>query len=135
GTAARTRRRSRTRSGWPGRRSRRAWSVRFGRLWAVDAPRRDDLSTNGERRVVVTGMGTLNPLGKTVEEYWDGMIEGRSGAAPLEGFDSTRLTTKFACQVHGFEPSDYMDRKLANRSARFTQFALATAGQAIADAD
>ena len=86
-------------------------------------------------RVVVTGMGTINPLGKTVEEYWDGLIEGRSGAAPIEGFDSTRLTTKFACQVHGFEPSEYMDRKLANRSARFTQFALATAGQAIADAD
>src|SRR5215467_995152 len=79
-------------------------------------------------------MGTLNPLGKSVEEYWDGLIEGRSGAAPIEGFDSTRLTTKFACQVHGFEPTDHMDRKLAQRTARFTQFALAATSQAIADA-
>ncbi len=85
-------------------------------------------------RVVVTGMGTLNPLGKTVEEYWDGLIEGRSGAAPIEGFDSTRLSTKFACQVHGFNPADHMDRKLVQRSARFTQLALAASSQAIADA-
>jgi 3-oxoacyl-[acyl-carrier-protein] synthase II len=84
--------------------------------------------------VVVTGMGTLNPLGKTVDEYWDGLIEGRSGAAPIEGFDSSRLTTKFACQVPGFDPADHMDRKVAQRTARFTQLALAAAGQAIADA-
>jgi 3-oxoacyl-[acyl-carrier-protein] synthase II len=87
------------------------------------------------RRVVVTGMGTLNPLGQNVEEYWDGLIEGRSGAAPIEGFDSARLSTKFACQVHGFDPADYMDRKLAQRSARFTQLALAATGQAVADAE
>ena len=95
------------------------------------------MSQNGRNgtRVVVTGMGTINPLGKTVEEYWDGLIEGRSGAAPIEGFDSTRLTTKFVCQVHGFDPGEYMDRKLAQRSARFTQLALATTGQAIADAE
>jgi len=82
----------------------------------------------------VTGMGTLNPLGKTVDEYWDGLVEGRSGAAPIEGFDSSRLTTKFACQVHGFDPADHMDRKLAQRTARFTHLALAATGQAIADA-
>ncbi len=87
------------------------------------------------RRVVVTGMGTVNPLGKTLDEYWDGLIEGRSGAAPIEGFDASRLTTKFACQVQGFDPADYMDRKVAQRSARFTQLALAAAGQAIADAE
>ncbi len=85
-------------------------------------------------RVVVTGMGTVNPLGKSVEEYWDGLIEGRSGAAPIESFDASRLTTKFACEVHGFDPTDYMDRKLAQRSARFTHLAIASAGQAIADA-
>ena len=85
-------------------------------------------------RVVVTGMGTVNPLGKSVEEYWDGLIEGRSGAAPIEGFDASRLTTKFACEVRGFDPTDYMDRKLAQRSARFTHLAIASAGQAIADA-
>lgn len=83
----------------------------------------------------MTGMGTLNPLGKTVEEYWDGLVEGRSGAAPIAGFDATRLTTKFACEVHGFDPTDYMDRKLAQRSARFTHLAIASCGQAIADAE
>ena len=85
-------------------------------------------------RVVVTGMGTLNPLGTTVDEYWDGLLEGRSGAAPIEGFDSSRLTTKFACQIHAFDPADYMDRKLSQRTARFTQLALAASAQAIGDA-
>src|SRR5215467_1483025 len=79
-------------------------------------------------------MGTINPLGNTVDEYWDGLIEGRSGASPIEGFDSSRLTTKFACQVHGFDPADHMDRKLVQRTARFTQLALAASSQAIADA-
>lgn len=92
------------------------------------------MQQNG-RRVVVTGMGTVNPLGNTVDEYWDGLIEGRSGAAPIEGFDSSRLTTKFACQVRGFDPTRYMDRKLAQRTARFTQLALAASAQAIADAE
>jgi len=80
-------------------------------------------------------MGTLNPLGKTVDEYWDGLVEGRSGAAPIEGFDATRLTTKFACEVRDFDPTDYMDRKLVQRSARFTHLAIASCGQAIADAE
>lgn len=87
------------------------------------------------KRVVVTGMGTVNPLGNTVEEYWDGLIEGRSAAAPIEGFDAGRLTTKFACEVRRFDPTDYMDRKLAQRSARFTQLAIASAGQALAHAE
>ncbi len=85
-------------------------------------------------RVVVTGLGTVNPLGNTVEEYWDGLLEGRSSAALIQGFDATRLNTKFACEVRGFDAADYMDRKLAQRSARFTQLAIAAAGQAIADA-
>jgi 3-oxoacyl-[acyl-carrier-protein] synthase II len=86
------------------------------------------------RRVVVTGMGTLNPLGKTVEEFWHGLVEGRSGAGPLQGIDSSRLTTKFAAQVRDFDPAAYMDRKLAQRSARFTQLALVASEQAVADA-
>src|SRR5205823_7378831 len=94
----------------------------------------DDLSSNGERRVVVTGMGTLNPLGKTVDEYWDGLIEGRSGAAPLEGIDTSQLTTKFACQVKSFDPGHHLDRKFVQRSARFTQLALIASAQAIDDA-
>jgi 3-oxoacyl-[acyl-carrier-protein] synthase II len=92
------------------------------------------LSKNGEHRVVVTGMGTLNPLGKTVEEYWDGLIEGRSGAAPMEGIDTTRLTTKFAAQVKNFNATDYLDRKVVQRTARFTQLALIASTQAIDDA-
>jgi 3-oxoacyl-[acyl-carrier-protein] synthase II len=79
-------------------------------------------------------MGTLNPLGKTVGEYWDGLIEGRSGAAPMEGIDTSRLTTKFACQVKALDPSDYLDRKLVQRSARFTHLALIASDQAIDDA-
>ena len=92
------------------------------------------MSRNGTR-VVVTGMGTLNPLGKTLGAYWDGLIEGRSGAGLIEGFDSSRLVTKFACQIHGFDPADHMDRKLAQRSARFTQLAIAASRQAVADAE
>ncbi|MDQ6790439.1 MAG: beta-ketoacyl-ACP synthase II [Candidatus Dormibacteraeota bacterium] len=92
------------------------------------------MSENGMRRVVVTGMGTINPLGKTVDEFWHGLVEGRSGAALLEGIDSSRLTTKFAAQVRGFDPAAYMDRKLAQRSARFTQMALVASEQAVADA-
>src|SRR5262249_8059287 len=87
------------------------------------------------RRVVVTGMGTLNPLGKTVEEYWDGLVEGRSGAAPIAGVDARRRTANAPWRVHGFHATDYMDRKLAQRSARFTHLAIASCGQAIADAE
>jgi 3-oxoacyl-[acyl-carrier-protein] synthase II len=89
--------------------------------------------TKNGTRVVVTGMGTLNPLGKTVDEYWDGLVEGRSTGAPIENFDSSRLTSKFACEIHGFDPAQHMDRKLAQRSARFTQLAIASARQALDD--
>ncbi len=88
--------------------------------------------------MVVTGMGTVNPLGHDVETYWHGLIEGRSGAAPIEGFPTDRLTTKFACQVKGFDPADhprFMDRKQAQRQARFTQLALLASGQALADSE
>ena len=60
--------------------------------------------TNGRTRVVVTGMGTVNPLGKDLEEYWHGLIEGRSGASPIERFPTDKLATKFACQVNTFDP-------------------------------
>jgi 3-oxoacyl-[acyl-carrier-protein] synthase II len=93
------------------------------------------MSGNGRRRVVVTGMGTVNPIGKTLEEYWSSLVEGRSGAALIEGFRTDRLTTKFACQVRGFNPEDYMDRRVVQRTARFTQLALASAQLAVADAE
>ena len=89
---------------------------------------------NGRTRVVVTGMGTINPLGKTLDEYWDGLIEGRSTARTVEGSYSTeKLGTKFACEVHGFDPGNYMDRKSAQRLARFSQFAVAASTMALAD--
>jgi len=86
-------------------------------------------------RVVVTGMGTVNPLGKNLDEYWDGLIEGRSTGRTIEGtFPTEKLSTKFACEVHGFDPSQYMERKAASRMARFSQMAVAASGMAIADA-
>jgi len=79
-------------------------------------------------------MGTVNPLGKTIEEYWDGLIEGRSGARMVDGAYSTeKLTTKFACEVPSFDPTQYMDRKTAQRMARFSQMAVAASGMALAD--
>jgi len=89
---------------------------------------------NGRVRVVVTGMGTVNPLGKTLDEYWDGLIEGRSGARMVDGSYSTeKLSTKFACEVPGFDPTQYMERKTAQRMARFSQMAVAASGMALAD--
>jgi len=78
------------------------------------------VKNNGRVRVVVTGMGTVNPLGKSLDEYWDGLIEGPQHRPHGEGSYSTeKLTTKFACEVHGFDPTQYMDRKTAQRMARF----------------
>lgn len=92
------------------------------------------MSKNGERRVVVTGVGTINPLGHNVAEFWSGLIAGRSGVAPMQGIDTARLATKFAAQVKDFDPVVQLDRKVAQRTARFTQFALVAAGQALEDA-
>jgi len=89
---------------------------------------------NGRVRVIVTGMGTVNPLGKSLDEYWDGLIEGRSAARMVDGSYSTeKLTTKFACEVPAFDPTQYMDRKAAQRMARFSQMAVAASGMALAD--
>src|SRR5438094_669100 len=88
---------------------------------------------HGQARVVVTGMGTVNPLGKDLEEYWHGLIEGRSGASPIERFPTDRLATKFACQVNTFDPQDYIERKAAQRMARFSQMAVAASRMALAD--
>jgi len=92
------------------------------------------MTRNGRTRVVVTGMGTVNPIGKNLDEYWHSLIEGRSGASPFERFPSDRLATKFGCQVNSFDPQDYIERKAASRMARFTQMAVAASGMAVADA-
>ncbi len=89
---------------------------------------------NGRTRVVVTGMGTVNPIGTNLEEYWHALIEGRSGASPIERFPTDRLATKFACQVNTFDPTDYIERKSAQRMARFSQMAVAASTMALADA-
>jgi 3-oxoacyl-[acyl-carrier-protein] synthase II len=90
--------------------------------------------SNGRRtRVVVTGMGTVNPLGKNLEEYWDGLIEGRSTGRMAEGYPTEKLTTKFACEVPNFDPQEFMDRKTAQRMARFSQMAVAASTMALAD--
>ncbi|MBA3674159.1 MAG: beta-ketoacyl-ACP synthase II [Chitinophagaceae bacterium] len=86
------------------------------------------------KRVVVTGMGAITPLGKSVPEYWDGLINGVSGAGDITQFDTSKFKTKFACEVKGFEPTDYLERKEARKIDRFTQFALIASDQAVKDA-
>ncbi|MFT3676347.1 MAG: beta-ketoacyl-ACP synthase II [Chitinophagaceae bacterium] len=86
------------------------------------------------KRVVVTGMGALTPLGNSIEEYWNGLINGVSGADMITLFDASKFRTKFACEVKNFDPVQYLDRKEARKIDRFTQFALVASDQAMADA-
>ena len=85
------------------------------------------------KRVVVTGLGALTPLGNTVPEYWNGLINGVSGAAPITLFDASKFKTKFACEVKGFDPTQFMDRKEARKLDRFVQFAVVCAAEAAKD--
>ncbi|KAB8320633.1 beta-ketoacyl-ACP synthase II [Tolypothrix campylonemoides VB511288] len=86
------------------------------------------------KRVVVTGLGAITPLGNQVTKYWNALLEGRSGIAPITLFDSSRHSCRIAAEVKGFEPCDYLERKDVKRMDRFAQFAVATSFQAIADA-
>jgi 3-oxoacyl-[acyl-carrier-protein] synthase II len=85
------------------------------------------------RRVVVTGLGALTPLGNTLKEYWEGLVSGRSGAAPITRFDASKFKTRFACEVKGFNPEDFIDRKEARKMDPYTQFAVVCADEAIKD--
>lgn len=85
------------------------------------------------KRVVVTGLGALTPIGNTVEEYWNSLLEGKSGAAPITKFDATNFKTKFACEVKNFNPTDFIDRKEARKMDPFTQYGLVVADQAWED--
>ncbi len=87
-----------------------------------------------KRRVAVTGLGFVTPLGNTVAATWEAMVAGRSGAGPITRFDPAQLAVKFACEVKGFDPALYLDKKEARRFDLFTQFAMAAAVQAVADA-
>src|SRR5256885_8590546 len=90
---------------------------------------------DGRTRVVITGMGTINPLGKNLDEYWDGLIEGRSTARTVEGtYPTDRLPTKFACEIQGYDPTTYLDRKAASRMSRFAQMAVIASTMALEDA-
>ncbi len=86
-------------------------------------------------RVVVTGLGLLSPVGLSVEESWSALLAGKSGAAPISQFDASDFSVRFACEVKGFDPEQFMDRKEVRRTDRFLQFALATAAQAAEQAD
>lgn len=89
------------------------------------------MARHTDRRVVVTGMGTVNPIGNTVPEYWQALIAGTSGADFITRFDATDYETKFACEVKGFDPVERLDRKTVGRTDQFTQFALASADEAM----
>ena len=86
------------------------------------------------RRVVVTGMGALTPIGNTLQDYWKGLVEGVSGAGLITHFDATKFKTKFACEIKGFDPANFFDKKEARKMDRYAQYAFVAADEAIKDA-
>ncbi|WP_088892194.1 beta-ketoacyl-ACP synthase II [Leptolyngbya ohadii] len=86
------------------------------------------------KRVVVTGLGAITPIGNTLAEYWEGLLSGRNGIGPITLFDASKHDCRIAGEVKGFDPQEYMDRKEAKRMDRFAQFAVAASKQALADA-
>ena len=86
------------------------------------------------KRVVITGIGAITPLGNSLDEYWTNLVDGVSGADMITQFDASKFRTRFACEVKNFDPTAYMDRKEARKIDRFTQFALVASDQAMADA-
>ena len=85
------------------------------------------------KRVVVTGLGALTPIGNTVSKYWNGLVSGKSGANSITYFDASNFKTQFACELKGFNAEDFMDRKLARKMDRFAQYAIVSSEEAIAD--
>jgi 3-oxoacyl-[acyl-carrier-protein] synthase II len=85
------------------------------------------------RRVVVTGLGALTPIGNTLSEYWEGLVSGKSGAAPITYFDASEFKTQFACELKNFDILDFMHKKDARKQDRFTQYALVSTQEAIED--
>ena len=86
-----------------------------------------------KRRVVITGIGVVSPIGIGLKDYWEGLVEGRNGVDLITHFDTTKFDTKFAAEVKNFQPDDYFDKKAARRMDRFCQFAVATADMAMKD--
>src|SRR2546423_15508601 len=91
------------------------------------------MSVNGRRRVVITGMGAVTPLGNDAEPSWQTLVSGQSGAGPITQFDSTGYFVKFACELKEFDPTNWIDRKPARRMDRFAQMVVAAARQAETD--
>jgi len=85
------------------------------------------------KRVVVTGLGALTPIGNNVQEYWDALVSGKSGAAPITRFDTSKFKTKFACELKDFKVTDFMDRKFSRRLDIYAQYALVASDEAIID--
>jgi len=85
------------------------------------------------KRVVVTGLGALTPIGNTKNDYWEALLNGKSGAAPITYFDTEKFKTKFACELKNFNATDFLDRKEARKMDRFTQYAMVASDEAIAD--
>ncbi len=86
-----------------------------------------------QRKVVVTGLGALTPLGNSVADFWENLLAGKSGAAPITRFDTTKFKTKFACEVKGYDPLDHFERVEVRKMDPFTQYALVTSGEALRD--
>jgi len=86
-----------------------------------------------QKRVVVTGLGALTPIGNSAPEYWGNLIEGKSGAAPITHFDASKFKTRFACEIKGFEFEKYFDRPELRKMDKFTQYAMVAADEAIKD--
>ena len=87
------------------------------------------------KRVVVTGLGAITPIGNTLSEYWEGLLAGKNGIGPITFFDASRHDCRIAGEVKGYDPHDYLERKEAKRMDRFAQFAVSASKQAIADAN
>ncbi|MFD0761688.1 beta-ketoacyl-ACP synthase II [Lutibacter aestuarii] len=87
------------------------------------------------KRVVVTGLGALTPIGNTVKDYWNGLTNGESGATPITYFDASKFKTRFACELKNFNANDFIDRKEARKMDRFTQYAMVATDEAILDAN
>lgn len=86
------------------------------------------------RRVVVTGLGALTPIGNNIQEYWNGLITGVSGAAPITYFDASKFKTQFACELKNFNAEDFLDRKEARKMDRYAQYAMVASDEAVVDA-
>jgi 3-oxoacyl-[acyl-carrier-protein] synthase II len=85
------------------------------------------------KRVVVTGLGSITPLGNTVAEFWNNLIDGKSGAAEIKKFDTSKFKVRFACEVNNFDPQNYMEKSDVRKIDPFAQYALAASDEAIKD--